>query len=114
MSTATAGYDATTGAMEWVKRYGPGDGFATALGVSPDESAVFVTGTSLSDYGTVAYAPYDDRCRWSVTQLIRDGSCGRTRSPSIRPAPGGAGRTRTGTDRPHDPSAAGRYGISEP
>jgi hypothetical protein len=54
---ATAGYDATTGGTEWVKRYGPGDGFATALGVSPDGSAVFVTGTSLSDYGTVAYAP---------------------------------------------------------
>ena len=42
-------YDAATGAKVWVSRYdGPahGDDFATALGVSPDGSTVFVTGYS--------------------------------------------------------------------
>ena len=61
---ATVAYDASTGASLWVRRYnGPGNGddFANALGVSPDGSAVFVTGdsegsTSFSDYATVAYS----------------------------------------------------------
>jgi hypothetical protein len=62
---ATVAYDASTGTQLWVKRYnGAGiasDG-ATALGVSPDGSTVFVTGdntvtgsTSSADYATVAY-----------------------------------------------------------
>jgi hypothetical protein len=57
---ATVGYDASTGSKLWVKRYN--DGFASALGVSPDGSQVFVTGytydpdtTATSDYATVAY-----------------------------------------------------------
>jgi hypothetical protein len=60
---ATVAYDASTGATLWVKRYnGPGDDadYALALGVSPDGSAVFVTGYSYGspftiDYATVAY-----------------------------------------------------------
>jgi hypothetical protein len=62
---ATVAYDATSGARLWVKRYnGPGNGrdVATALGVSPDGSTVFVTGRSMQtrgiriyDYATVAY-----------------------------------------------------------
>ena len=60
---ATLAYDASTGAQLWVKRYdGPRDGGdgATALGVSPDGSKVFVTGVSVgltgtSDYATGAY-----------------------------------------------------------
>src|SRR5207253_704790 len=60
---ATIAYDAGTGAQLWVKRYdgpGHGDDGASALGVSPDGSRVFVTGRSSGsasgyDYATVAY-----------------------------------------------------------
>jgi hypothetical protein len=60
---ATVAYVASTGTTLWVKRYnGTGDGydFAEALGVSPDGSGVFVTGSSLGattgdDFTTVAY-----------------------------------------------------------
>jgi hypothetical protein len=60
---ATVAYDASTGAQLWVRRYnGPGNDVdvATALGMSPDGSMVFVTGysvgsTSSFDYATVAY-----------------------------------------------------------
>jgi WD40 repeat protein len=59
----TVAYEASTGAQLWAKRYsGPAqrDDYATALGVSPDGSAVFVTGFSVGvanrfDYATVAY-----------------------------------------------------------
>jgi hypothetical protein len=59
---ATLAYDATTGIRLWTRQYdGPGSGrdAATALGVSPDGSAVFVSGASADptrdDYATVAY-----------------------------------------------------------
>src|SRR5439155_22982376 len=61
---ATVAYAAATGATLWVKRYnGPESGGAddaTALGVSPDGTKVFVTGSSPGsvssyDYATVAY-----------------------------------------------------------
>jgi DNA-binding beta-propeller fold protein YncE len=53
---ATLAYDATSGARRWTSRYsGPSfDDRATSLGVSPDGTAVFVTGvssgTSTDDY----------------------------------------------------------------
>jgi hypothetical protein len=70
---ATVAYDASTGVRLWVKRYnGPGDGFdhATALGVSPDSSKVFVTGespgsTSNEDYATVAYDASTGATLWT-------------------------------------------------
>jgi WD40 repeat protein len=58
---ATVAYDASTGAKLWSKRYAHvGNDIATALGVSPDGSQVFVTGqsdgsTSGVDQATVAY-----------------------------------------------------------
>jgi hypothetical protein len=61
---ATVAYDAATGAELWVKRHnGPGDDFdrAEAVGISPDGSSVFVTGSSrgtdrsFNDYATIAY-----------------------------------------------------------
>ncbi|MEX2439608.1 MAG: PQQ-binding-like beta-propeller repeat protein [Actinomycetota bacterium] len=62
---ATVAYDAVTGDEIWVDRYdGPNTGGdkATALGTSPDGSALFVTGESRGasshrDYTTVAYDP---------------------------------------------------------
>ncbi len=61
---ATVAYSASTGARLWVSRYnGPGNNYdvVTALRVSPDGSAVFVTGASIGqtsglDYATVAYS----------------------------------------------------------
>jgi hypothetical protein len=61
---ATVAYDASTGDQLWVRRYnGPGKGqdVARALGVSPDGSTVFVTGTTVGskgfyEYATVAYS----------------------------------------------------------
>jgi hypothetical protein len=60
---ATVSYDASTGIQQWVKRYnGPANGgdAASAIGISPDGSAVYVTGYSAGsttgvDYATVAY-----------------------------------------------------------
>jgi outer membrane protein assembly factor BamB len=54
---ATAAYDAATGVKVWVSRYGSASAdFAEALAVSPDGSAVFVTGSAADDYATVAYS----------------------------------------------------------
>jgi outer membrane protein assembly factor BamB len=60
---ATIAYDTSTGGTLWTRRYdGPGNGDDTAFSVaaSPDDSRVFVTGsseggTSGNDYATIAY-----------------------------------------------------------
>jgi hypothetical protein len=60
----TVAYEAATGAKRWVARYngrGNGDDLVNSLGVSPDGTEVFVTGTSqgsattASDFATVAF-----------------------------------------------------------
>ena len=72
---ATASYDTSTGATLWVRRYNRLEGsndFANALGVSPDGSAVFVTGTSEGndgadpDYVTVAYEASTGDMLWAT------------------------------------------------
>ena len=73
---ATVAYDASTGARLWVKRYALGqDDEATALGVSPDGSQVYVTGYSYgsntgADYATVAYDAATGARLW-VKRTIR-------------------------------------------
>jgi hypothetical protein len=60
---ATVAYDSATGKQLWASRYnGPGNGddITISLGVSPDGSLMFVTGTIIGtagnqDFGTVAY-----------------------------------------------------------
>lgn len=60
----TTAYNARTGALRWSRRYagpaGNNDNLPSALGISPDGTTVYVTGTSdnpasESDYATVAY-----------------------------------------------------------
>jgi PQQ-like domain len=74
---ATIAYDATTGAQLWVRRYnGPANGGdnASAVAVSPNGAAVFVTGFSKrtlttrrrgnTDYATVAYDAATGKQLW--------------------------------------------------
>jgi hypothetical protein len=68
----TIAYDASTGVIRWTKRYsGPGHhgDRAKAISVSPDGSAVFVTGfsdsTTTRDYATVAYDASSGATLWT-------------------------------------------------
>jgi WD40 repeat protein len=68
---ATVAYDAGTGAQLWVSRFDAGSNdLASSIAVSPDGSAVFVTGDSfadatLSDFATVAYDASTGAERWA-------------------------------------------------
>jgi hypothetical protein len=72
---ATIAYDASTGDRLWIRRYnGTGNSFdyAFALAVSPDGSAVFVTGrgegaSSGPDYVTIAYDATTGVRSWTKT-----------------------------------------------
>jgi hypothetical protein len=76
---ATVAYDASTGNRLWVSRYdGGGRGYAMDLAVSPDGSAVFVTGPeslpcfapctiSQADAPLVAYDAETGNERWAAT-----------------------------------------------
>jgi WD40 repeat protein len=71
---ATVAYVAVTGARQWVARYddaGHHGDFATAIGVSRDGSAVFVTGGStdvhgVSDFATVSYQAGTGAQEWAA------------------------------------------------
>jgi DNA-binding beta-propeller fold protein YncE len=70
----TIAYNAVTGARLWLRRYqGPGGGedMPTGIAVSPDNSAVFVTGqlhgpSTGYSYATVAYSTTTGTKLWSV------------------------------------------------
>ena len=69
---ATVAYDADSGTQRWVARYdGPAglSDYPSAIGISPDGTRVFVTGTSsaggaYTDYATVAYDMEGGRQLW--------------------------------------------------
>jgi hypothetical protein len=69
----TIAYEAGTGSTSWVRRFDGGAGHADdarAMSISPDGSAVFVTGgsslggTDNSDYATIAYDAVTGGQRW--------------------------------------------------
>jgi len=70
---ATVAYDADSGARVWARRYngaGNEDDDATALGVSPDGSRVYVTGSSTGattshDFATIAYDATNGDTIWT-------------------------------------------------
>jgi WD40 repeat protein len=75
---ATIGYDAATGHQLWLASYRTAqvDDNATGLAVSPDGSAVYVTGTSIAsfntpaDYATVAYQATSGAQLWSARYAV--------------------------------------------
>jgi hypothetical protein len=76
---ATIAYDALTGARLWTKRLaGPGNSHAEprSLGVNPDGTAVYVTGTTFGprngNYVTVAYDAATGASRWLRRYTNRD------------------------------------------
>jgi hypothetical protein len=69
---ATVAYETSTGTARWVKRFaGTGWDVANDVGVSPDGSAVIVTGSSSrlgtgNDYGTIAYETATGQKLWGA------------------------------------------------
>jgi len=99
---ATVAYDASTGVKVWAKRYdGPAndDDIARSAAVSPDGSAVFVTGESSGsphlDYATVAYDASSGGRLW-VARYDGPGS-GYDAASSLTAIPDGSGVVVTGT-----------------
>src|SRR5205823_11572117 len=84
---ATVAYEADTGLQRWVARYdGPAgqSDYPSAIGVSPDGTRVFVTGTSSAggvkvDYATVAYDASAGTDLWVARYT---GSPGRVNHPN--------------------------------
>jgi hypothetical protein len=90
----TIAYSVATGARLWVKRFdGPGhfDDTAYAVAVAPDDSAVFVTGTSgtsTADFGTVAYAASSGTKLWA--KFYDDPTNGNDGGSALGTSPDGA------------------------
>jgi WD40 repeat protein len=87
----------------WISTYnGPTDGVdtANAVGVAPDGSTVFVTGStevgvhSTQDYGTVAYDAATGAARW---RALYDGSGGNDTAYALAVSPDGSAVFVTGT-----------------
>jgi DNA-binding beta-propeller fold protein YncE len=101
---ATVAYDAVSGAHLWGRSFnGPEDGYdkATAIGVSPDGSRVFVTGFVTEpgalndDFGTVSYDAATGTILWTRTY---DGSGGASdEASSLAVSPDGTRVFVTGT-----------------
>ena len=105
---ATVAYNADNGNELWVARYdGPqphvpqqfGSGWdeSSAIGVSPDGTAVYVTGSSSGidtgrDYATIAYDAETDTCRCPGDQTLRFLSECRRTQRRIYQAPAAACR----------------------
>lgn len=74
---ATLAYDGSTGQTLWIERFEDGsqsntDG-ATALAIGPGDSSVYVTGSSLGDYATVAYDLDSGEEKWTARYGQGDG-----------------------------------------
>jgi hypothetical protein len=101
---ATVAYDAATGTRRWSARYnglGNGGDYAADLGVSADDSMVFVTGgayegSSNTDYATVAYDANTGDQIWVATH---NGSAnGVDRATALGVSPDGTTVFVTGYD----------------
>jgi hypothetical protein len=89
----TVAYDAATGAQLWATRYNdPGnhDDTALDLGISPDGSAVFVTGYTngypdSDEYDTVAYDAASGAQLWVTRYNSRGGNADPTQALGVSP-----------------------------
>jgi PQQ-like domain len=69
ISYLTLAYSVGKGTQLWARRYGPsGTDTAAALGIKPDGSQLYVTGTTgrVGDYGTVAYDTASGTQLWAA------------------------------------------------
>ena len=99
----TVAYDSSTGALLWTERHnGPLDGQdqVTALGVSPDGSTLFVTGTSADQFDRATYATVAFDAATGAKVWARRYHAARTRvdyASSLSVSPDGSAVFVTGT-----------------
>jgi WD40 repeat protein len=100
---ATVAYDSSTGARRWATRFstpGDADDIASAIGVSPDGSVVFVTGQvdklgPVEGWGTVAYDATTGGLLWGRRYTSGEGF--DSAADSLALSPDGARLFVTGT-----------------
>jgi hypothetical protein len=97
----TIAYDASTGAINWLKRYnGPANGLDAGRAITAQDAAVVVTGDSQGDATTIAYDPSTGARLWAK----RFGGSGPSAASSLASTPaavfvsGWSTRTATGDD----------------